>query len=96
MGDFFPPRMGVEPGSGLVSVTVANPYPAPTGAKFTASSSPTSYVPRASRTGTIYEYFEQNVDDSAGGSSKTPLMTVAMGGDWDNVDLYPPRPGMYL
>ena len=28
--------------------------------------------------------------------TKTPLMTVDMAGRWDNVDLYPARPGMYL
>jgi len=91
----FPQRMGVVPGSGPVQVTVANPYPVPAGAKFTAPSSPTNYIPRSdittsSSTGTIYEYFFQNVDDNAGGSVKTPLMTVSMSSaEWDNVDLYP-------
>ena len=94
----FPVRMGIEPGSGPISVTVANPYPVPSGATFTASSSPTVYVPKAagSRVGTIYTYFEDNVDDGAGGSAKTPLMTVSMGGFWDNVDIYPAVPGRYI
>lgn len=91
----FPQRMGVVPGTGPIQVTVANPYPVPAGATFTAPATPTTYIPRSditmsSATGTIYEYFFQNVDDNSGGSAKTPLMTVSMtSADWDNVDLYP-------
>jgi hypothetical protein len=88
----FMVRMGVEPGSGPISVRVANPYPAPPGARFTTPIAATDYVPRASRAGTIYQYFEENLDDGASGSAQTALMTQGMTGIWENQDLYPPRP----
>jgi hypothetical protein len=87
----LPPSPQAIPAS-AVSVNVANPYPAPPGVTFKTPAGATDYVPRADRTGTIYEYFENNLDDGAGGGSKTPLMGVPMAGPWENVDLYPPRP----